>query len=113
MTRNSVAAMVISSGGFAVINEWINRGSVEQRCIDDTRESGVVSFTREIHVSRGGQRGRIYGIRRRVCARDRTRYRVSVKPNGMPDDRRQEPRRVESFSKSKISFTFVSDNFKR
>lgn len=56
ITRYSVAAMVISSGGLAVINEWINRGSVERQCIDDTRESSVVSFTREIQASRGEQR---------------------------------------------------------
>lgn len=56
MTRNSAAAMVISSGVPTVINEWINRESVERRCIDDTRESGVVSFTREIHASRDEQR---------------------------------------------------------
>lgn len=56
MTRYSVAAMVISSGRLAVINEWINRGLVERRCIDDTRESSVVSFTREIQASRDEQR---------------------------------------------------------
>lgn len=75
MTRNSVAAMVISFGGFAVINEWINRGSVERRCIDDIRESGVVSFTREIHESREEQH--VCGIRWQVCVGNRTRYHVS------------------------------------
>lgn len=61
MTRNGVTATVISSEGFAVINEWINRGSAVVRCIDDTRESGVVSFTRGIHD--GQTTGHICGIR--------------------------------------------------
>lgn len=75
MTRNSVAATVISFGGFAVINEWINRGSVERRCIDDIRESGVVSFTREIHESREEQH--VCRIRWQVCIGNRTCYHVS------------------------------------
>lgn len=85
MTRNSIAATVISFGGFAVINEWINRGSVERRCIDDIRESGVVSFTREIHESREEQH--VCGIRWQVCVGNRTRYHVSsMKDNGKSVD---------------------------
>lgn len=80
MTRNSVAATVISFGGFAVINEWINRGSVERRCIDDIRESGVVSFTREIHESREEQH--VCRIRWQVCIGNRTCYHVSSMKGG-------------------------------
>lgn len=74
MTRYSATAtMVISSEGSVVINEWINRGSVERRCIDDTRESGVVSFTREIHASRNKQRATFAEFNGRICTRNRTR----------------------------------------
>lgn len=78
VTRNGVAATVIGSEGFAVINEWINRGSVGGTMYRwHPRNPRVVSFTREIQ-RRPNAGPTFVEFEWRVCTWNRRRCGVSL-----------------------------------